>query len=251
MSFQLKQSVIVAVLLACPAVLAGSEPAAGGRDASTAAGAGQALAKPDNGGLGDLIAELGSPSYAQREHATALLKSRDKSSVEQIQAVYPSVDDHEIRLRLRDIAEHLFYRDVIDNLGGFLGIRLKVVGNQEDPRLNPNQGAILVVEVLPATAAAEAGLQQGDLITGVEGHQLDLSNGDSANFVDLIGSMRPGTPVRLILHREAQVIAAQVILGRKSLGTLNRTRLGPEDLATLEETAREFEQWWLDTSRGE
>lgn len=199
----------------------------------------------------ELIEDLSSPIYSRRERATEILKSSDKALVTEIKTQYPNIDSHEVRLRLRDIAEHLFYREAIDNLGGFLGISLSAVGLQEDGQLQPNEVAIRIMEVLPGTSASEAGLQTGDLIMGIEGHNLNLTRGDPSEFVDLIGSMKPGSTVALKIQRHAQRFAAEVKLGKKMLHTLNRLRLRSQDREALDRAEHEFQLWWQDTAQTE
>ncbi len=55
-----------------------------------------------------------------------------------------------------------------------------------------------VVEVLPDTPAAEAGLQEGDLITAVDGEEVTPEN----SLVDLLGARQPGDEVTLTVERE-------------------------------------------------
>lgn len=70
-------------------------------------------------------------------------------------------------------------------------------------------GAI-VLEVVPDSPAAAAGLQPGDWITAVDGTELSESAG---NLAELVGGFEPGTSVSLDYERAGEAMSAAVILG--------------------------------------
>ena len=70
-------------------------------------------------------------------------------------------------------------------------------------------GAI-VLEVVPDSPAAEAGLQPGDWITAVDGTELSESAG---NLGDVIGGFEPGASVNLDYERAGEAMTAAVTLG--------------------------------------
>ena len=70
-------------------------------------------------------------------------------------------------------------------------------------------GAI-VLEVVPESPAAEAGLQPGDWITAVDGTELSASAG---NLAEMIGGFEPGTSISLDYERAGEAMTAAVTLG--------------------------------------
>ena len=70
-------------------------------------------------------------------------------------------------------------------------------------------GAI-VLEVVPESPAAQAGLQPGDWITAVDGTELSESAG---NLGDVIGGFEPGASVNLDYERAGEAMTAAVTLG--------------------------------------
>ena len=72
------------------------------------------------------------------------------------------------------------------------------------------RGAAMVARVVPGSAAARAGVQEGDAIVAINGDQLD-------NHLELsqkIGSMRPGETIELTINREGDRLTLNVELGR-------------------------------------
>ncbi len=193
-----------------------------------------------------LVDALGSPEYGERERATEILKSRDKPFTEELKRIYRTLGDHEIRLRLREVAEHIFMRQALEHMGGFLGISLQAIDHRDDTRLDNKQAVIRIVTVLPGTAADRAGLSVGDLILAVEGDEFVVSRGNPGGFIDLIGAKPPGTELRLTLLRGADILARTVVLGKKPLTGLGRIRLQPEQMAAYENARREFARWCAD-----
>jgi serine protease Do len=76
---------------------------------------------------------------------------------------------------------------------GYLGVRFRSVSPALASDLNVPRGAAQVAEVTSGSAAEEAGLQQGDIITEINGEEL-------SNFNELrttVGSKQPGDSVEL------------------------------------------------------
>ncbi|HVM19301.1 MAG TPA: trypsin-like peptidase domain-containing protein, partial [Egibacteraceae bacterium] len=92
--------------------------------------------------------------------------------------------------------------------------QLGIQGQDVDPEaadlygLGTNTGA-LVVEVAPGSAAADAGLQRGDIITALDGEAV-TSMGDLAG---LISSRSPGDEVTVTIMRSGEEQALDVTLG--------------------------------------
>ncbi|MBW3561196.1 MAG: PDZ domain-containing protein [Actinobacteria bacterium] len=92
--------------------------------------------------------------------------------------------------------------------------RLGINGQEVDARvaeaygLTIDRGA-LIVRVEPGSAAHDAGLQDGDIVTAVDGEQV-------SSMVDLAAAIRgyqPGDQVRLTIVRDGQEVAIPVTLG--------------------------------------
>lgn len=225
-----------------PAVSAGSPPV--GAETSQLPMKGQA---PDSRlTTSDLIDSLGSPDYDERRRATEVLKSKDKSFTVELKRIYRSACDHEIRLRLLEIAEHLFMRTAQEQMGGFLGIRLARVDDRADDRLDEGQAAIQVQQVLPGTPAERAGLVALDLIIAVEDESLDIARYGTSEFITLVGSKPPGTAIRLVILREKVPFRVTVVLGHKPVKSLQGLTLNPEQRAAYDGAYREFREWCAD-----
>lgn len=61
-------------------------------------------------------------------------------------------------------------------------------------------GALRVVEVAPNGPAEEAGVQTGDIVTGIDGYRL----ASSVEFSTIMEEYHPGDTVRLFLYREGE-----------------------------------------------
>ena len=77
-------------------------------------------------------------------------------------------------------------------------------------RIESDKPGVVVVEVVDESAAANAGLEPGDWITGVGGHALD---GPAEQLLDLIGGHEPGAEVSIDYQREGEEMTATVTLG--------------------------------------
>ena len=78
---------------------------------------------------------------------------------------------------------------------------------RSEERMAP--GAI-VLEVVPESPAAEAGLQPGDWITAVDGTELSESAG---NLAEMIGGFEAGASISLDYERAGEAMTAAVTLG--------------------------------------
>jgi len=101
-----------------------------------------------------------------------------------------------------DIAERLIAGEPVQ--AGFLGVS----------GTNPTTGAAgaLVTEVVPGSPAAEAGLEQGDLVTAVDGDPIRQMSDLAAR----IRARQPGDSVSVEILRDDQVLELQVVLAAAS-----------------------------------
>ena len=93
---------------------------------------------------------------------------------------------------------------------GYLGIAMNDVmpDNAHFFNLKDASGAI-VAEVTPDSPASKAGLQQGDVITGINGARID----DSSALQVQVSEMSPGTPITLKVVRNGQPTTVRLTVG--------------------------------------
>jgi len=111
---------------------------------------------------------------------------------------------------------------------GYIGIRMNpndIDQTTADYYGLPDPNGVIVSEVTPNGPAAEAGLQEGDIIREVDGHKIK-------NNLDLIGriaSHQPGDEVRLDVYRGRESVRLQATLGdrQEGLDADRRTRRAP------------------------
>jgi len=90
---------------------------------------------------------------------------------------------------------------------GFIGLQVRPVDSDNIKRFALKRSEGSVVEfVLPGTPALRAGLQEGDVVYGVNGHQV----GSTYLLQEAISSVGPGAPVRLALDRQGKSLELQV-----------------------------------------
>ncbi|MGM0705826.1 MAG: S1C family serine protease, partial [Bacteroidota bacterium] len=79
-----------------------------------------------------------------------------------------------------------------------------LIRNEDLPR-----GTAQISNVQDGTAADEAGLESGDLITAIDGEELD----DSLQISNIIGAKQPGDVVELTINRNGETMTMEVELG--------------------------------------
>jgi putative serine protease PepD len=102
-------------------------------------------------------------------------------------------------------------KSVADRLVNGEKIENAVLGVSGSDSQSGEKGA-LVTEVVNGSGADKAGLQQGDLITGIDGHEV-------SGMVDLAAKVRshqPGDTVKLTVDRDGQSATVSVTLGKSS-----------------------------------
>ncbi|HEY5718185.1 MAG TPA: DegQ family serine endoprotease [Motiliproteus sp.] len=93
---------------------------------------------------------------------------------------------------------------------GWLGVIIQEVNRDlaESFGLDKPAGA-LVAKVLPNSPAAAAGLREGDIIVGFNGHDIDMS----AELPQLVGRIKPGRTVPVRVVREGKLKKLKVEVG--------------------------------------
>ncbi len=190
-----------------------------------------------------LIDTLGSPDYDERQQATDILKAKKKPFTDELTRLYRLEHDHEIRLRLVEVAEHIFLKQALQAMGGFMGIQPNAVDGANVPGLDEGRMVIRVDRVLPDTAAECAKLKIGDLILAIDGEAVSVSSGNTREFIKLIGSKPPGTELEFQVLRADEFFTTRIMLGVKPLSGLNRVYLTPDQEEALREAGAEFARW--------
>lgn len=98
----------------------------------------------------------------------------------------------------------------------YLGIQYRSQGVPESLIENENlpRGSTVIAEVEEGSPADEAGLQPYDIITAVDGQQLDKP----LQITNLIASKQPGEEVELTINREGEEMNVTATLGSRSEG---------------------------------
>lgn len=78
--------------------------------------------------------------------------------------------------------------------------------------LKPGQGGALVAQVVKGSAAAKAGLKQGDVITDVNGEHVR----NSSMLASYIAIQRVGTPLTLTVYRNGKKMMIHAKVGKKT-----------------------------------
>ena len=110
-------------------------------------------------------------------------------------------------------------------MGNYVGIGIYMVVNYEE-------GTITVLEPMENSPAAEAGLQEGDLITKVEGEEVTVDN--ITEISDKIQG-EEGTTVNLEITREEEKIDVEVERRRIEISHIN-SRMIENDIAYIQVT---------------
>ena len=108
----------------------------------------------------------------------------------------------------RQVMDQLVTRGRLNR--GYLGVAVQDVTPALARGLGLSvEGGILVSDVTPGGPAAQAGLQRGDVITGVNGQPVT----DVGHFRNLVAGTVPGTRVQLTILRNGRQQAAEVVIG--------------------------------------
>lgn len=126
-----------------------------------------------------------------------------------------TADDPEVRERclgvLRELVNDLYLKDG----EGFIGIRMldetALVPGEAKPR-----SVIRVIQVVPDSAAQEAGVKLNDLIAGLE-DEVWHDQAASLQFSNRVRQFKPGNRIKLRILRKGELIDLVVKLGRRPL----------------------------------
>lgn len=147
--------------------------------------------------------------------------------------------DPEARMRLRNTLMELVITEHQRTKGqGYLGITMGML----NPGLQGANGAaatgILVTAVAPACPAAEAGVQVGDVIVGLDKLRFDGIDAREA-FIAEVKKFKPGSKIQLGIVRGAETLKIDVTLTARPMGLPDRQP--PRFLNGLNPAAPDFE----------
>lgn len=93
---------------------------------------------------------------------------------------------------------------------GLLGVQMREVDYEMARNVGlPRPLGAYVDRVQPASPAERAGLRDGDIITGFNGHEI----GYFTELPYFVGQYRPGTRAEVVVHREGEEYSFEVTLG--------------------------------------
>ena len=93
----------------------------------------------------------------------------------------------------------------IDRSGGVIGV---ILGRDRE-----EVGGILIQQVMPRSAGAAAGLENGDVVTNVGGQDVT----EREKMIELVGSNDPGDVVAIKVKRGKSMLSFRVTLGHRSV----------------------------------
>ena len=93
----------------------------------------------------------------------------------------------------------------IDRSGGVIGVILGRDGEEV--------GGVMIQQVMPRSAGAAAGLENGDVVTNVGGQEVT----DREKMIELVGSNDPGEVVAIKVKRGKSMLSFRVTLGHRSV----------------------------------
>lgn len=198
-----------------------------------------------------LIADLSSTQWSTRQDATEELSDAGETAYAALKAEFQRTRSYEVKRRIRQIAEQIYFYRATTTRGGFLGIQHQGVGTSPmHPYIPDGEVWIQISGVVEGSAAQRAGLLRGDFVNELEGKRLRAN--DPMAFADWIGRQRPGTTVRLgvfrLVQRPSEPLRGEqmqvaAVLGRRKLENLNVLMQNPREQKMIDARNR-FATWW-------
>ena len=196
------------------------------------------------------FANLRSEEFRKRESAQAELlawaREQREPAIDELFRQSRVAEDPEVRERCIGVLRELVNDQFMKEGEGYLGISMQLINEIVNFPGDPKpRVAVKVLQVMPDSAAHQAGLQFNDLIAGLgdeawhEGIAYDL-------FRERIRQMKPDTKVVLKILRNGNPMDVEVKLGRRPLMADNPFMGGsPEEIEAAERTAKDayFRRW--------
>ncbi len=196
------------------------------------------------------MANLKSEEFRVRESAQAEIltwaRERPGPAMEELYRMSRSAADPEVRERCLAVLRELVNNEYLKDGEGYIGVRMldetATIPGDPAPR-----SAIRVVEVVPGSAAHQAGLQLNDLIVGLD-DRIWRDGQASLPFMEKVRQLKPGNRIRLQVLRNGEMVDVAVKLGRRPLIPDNPfLDQGQVDLEAAERMAKEtYFRRWLD-----
>jgi len=198
------------------------------------------------------IDKLGSPSFAERQQASAALVAIGAPAFTKLRAAYQAGGDFEVCSRIEAIVETVYLDYHVFSNFGFLGIRRdQHTPGPEDPESNgliqPGHCGILIELVTPDTGADRAGLRKGDIIVAVDGRPIPGAGARAFDtFSAEIRSRKPGGKLQLTILRDGGALDVEVTLTRPPPDRTDIHKLREE----IKSAKDRFPAWWALRFRG-
>ncbi len=239
-----RRAVPPAARLFCRAIVAcawlGAPPGTGrGAPPASASAAPAPASRPSE--IDRAVTDLADARWQVRRAAGFTLIDAGETCLPALRRAYGQTRNHEVRLRIRELAEAIYSQGHVPSRGGFLGIRQRPRLRQMDPRVPLGSTWVEVLQAFRDTAADRAGLRPGDLIVGCDGANLPEDPSGQA-FSGMVSRHRPGTQVKLeVIHGQGDPTEITVRLGHRPLAVLAEA-----DPETYSAVRAAFEEWWQD-----
>jgi len=194
------------------------------------------------------LSNLKSEAFPKRERAQAELlawaRGHLEPAMDELFRYSKVADDPEVRERCLAVLRALVDDEYQKWGEGYIGIRMleEIANVPGDP--NP-RSVIRVIQVVPDTAAQQAGLQLNDLITGL-GDLVWREGGVMLLFSEKIRQFKPNTKITLKVLRNGNLMDLEVTLGKRPLFADNLFLDARQvDLEAAEKAARDtyFRRW--------
>jgi serine protease Do len=137
---------------------------------------------------------------------------------------------------VQNVAQQLMETGTVERAR--LGVQYAAVSESLRRALNLPRGAAQVATVVPGTAADRAGLQEGDIITAINGQELT----NRLQLSETVGRLRPGERLHLRIQRNGDQRDVEVTLGRAEEATAQRQAPRTPDAPEAEPASRMMEE---------
>lgn len=194
----------------------------------------------------DLIIKLGSPSFKEREEATAGLIEIGAPAFAKLRDSYHTTQNLEVLLRIENVVRTAYLNHHVYDRSGFLGINLQAysASAEDKPRLPPGTVGVKVGRIIPNTSAERAGMLADDIIFEVDGAPLAGEGAQVVeNFSAMIRARGPGGKMNLNIMRDTQEIPMLITIGRCPPEIAKQGTVRAVSENHFRATAR-FPKWW-------
>jgi hypothetical protein len=192
--------------------------------------------EPEPATVTGLIRELSDPRFDRREAASQALAELCPGAFRLMARAYRENPDYEMRLRIEAIVRERYLWHTLLKHKGFLGVSYPP--NRLD-KLPDGSSGVRISGVSPGTAAAAAGLRQGDVIRAIDG-QAFTGGADDTTFRDLIQAKGAGGKALLEIYRRGRILTVEVTLRARPIPQY----IGPDLLEELNSRMQAFALWW-------